>query len=126
MPGPLAGIRVLDLTSVVSGPLAAMFLADQGAEVIKIEPLGGDITRRSRQSISISGEFSALFISTNRGKRSLSLDLKRPEAMAIVRKLVAGADVLVQNFRPGTMERLGLGEQALRAANPRLIYVSIS
>src|SRR5258705_13131237 len=80
MAGRLAGIRVLDLTSVVSGPLATMFLADQGADVIKIEPLGGDITRHSRQSISESGEFSALFVSTNRGKRSLSLDLKQPEA----------------------------------------------
>jgi crotonobetainyl-CoA:carnitine CoA-transferase CaiB-like acyl-CoA transferase len=126
MPGPLAGIRVLDLTSVVSGPLATMFLADQGAEVIKIEPLGGDITRRSRQSISASGEFSALFVSTNRGKRSLALDLKRPEAAKIMRKLIASSDVLVQNFRPGTMERLGLGEPALRELNPRLIYVSIS
>ena len=126
MPGPLAGIRVLDLTSVVSGPLAAMFLADQGAEVIKIEPLGGDITRHSRQSVSASGEFSALFVSTNRGKRSLSLDLKRPEAAKIMRKLAARADVLVQNFRPGTIERLGLGEPALRASNSRLIYVSIS
>jgi len=126
MPGPLAGVRVLDLTSVVSGPLATMFLADQGADVIKIEPLGGDITRHSRQSVSASGEFSALFISTNRGKRSLSLDLKRPESGMIMRKLAARADVLVQNFRPGTMERLGLGEPALRAPNPRLIYVSIS
>ena len=126
MPGPLAGVRVLDLTSVVSGPLATMFLADQGAEVIKIEPLGGDITRRSRQSVSASGEFSALFVSTNRGKRSLSLDLKRPEAGTIMRKLIARADVLVQNFRPGTMERLGLGEPTLRAENPSLIYVSIS
>ena len=126
MPGPLSGVRVLDLTSVVSGPLATMFLADQGAEVIKIEPLGGDITRHSRQSVSSSGEFSALFVSTNRGKRSLSLDLKRPEAGMIMRKLIARADVLVQNFRPGTMERLGLGEPALRAENPRLIYVSIS
>jgi crotonobetainyl-CoA:carnitine CoA-transferase CaiB-like acyl-CoA transferase len=122
----LAGIRVLDLTSVVSGPLATMFLADQGAEVIKIEPLGGDITRRSRQSISASGEFSALFVSSNRGKRSLALDLKRPEAAKIMRKLIAGSDVLVQNFRPGTMERLGFGEPALRELNPRLIYVSIS
>jgi crotonobetainyl-CoA:carnitine CoA-transferase CaiB-like acyl-CoA transferase len=126
MPGPLAGIRVLDLTSVVSGPLATMFLADQGAEVIKIEPLGGDITRRSRQSISASEEFSALFVSTNRGKRSLALDLKRPEAAKIMRKLIASSDVLVQNFRPGTMERLGLGEPALRELNRRLIYVSIS
>ena len=126
MPGPLAGIRVLDLTSVVSGPLATMFLADQGAEVIKIEPLGGDITRRSRQSISASGEFSALFVSSNRGKRSLALDLKRSEAAEIMRKLITNSDVLVQNFRPGTMERLGLGEPALRELNPRLIYVSIS
>ena len=126
MPGPLAGIRVLDLTSVVSGPLATMFLADQGAEVIKIEPLGGDITRRSRQSISASGEFSALFVSSNRGKRSLALDLKRPEAAKIMRELIASSDVLVQNFRPGTMERLGLGEPTLRELNPRLIYVSIS
>ena len=126
MPGPLAGIRVLDLTSVVSGPLATMFLADQGAEVIKIEPLGGDITRRSRQSISASGEFSALFVSSNRGKRSLALDLKRPEAAKIMHKLIAGSDVLVQNFRPGTMERLGFGEPTLRDLNPRLIYVSIS
>jgi crotonobetainyl-CoA:carnitine CoA-transferase CaiB-like acyl-CoA transferase len=126
MPGPLAGIRVLDLTSVVSGPLATMFLADQGADVIKVEPLGGDITRRSRQSISASGEFSALFVSSNRGKRSLALDLKRPEAAAIMRKLITTSDVLVQNFRPGTMERLGFGEPALRELNPRLIYVSIS
>jgi crotonobetainyl-CoA:carnitine CoA-transferase CaiB-like acyl-CoA transferase len=126
MPGPLAGIRVLDLTSVVSGPLATMFLADQGADVIKIEPLSGDITRRSRQSISASGEFSALFVSSNRGKRSLALDLKRPEAAKIMRKLIARTDVLVQNFRPGTMERLGFGEPALRELNPRLIYVSIS
>ena len=126
MPGPLAGIRVLDLTSVVSGPLATMFLADQGADVIKIEPLSGDITRRSRQSISASGEFSALFVSTNRGKRSLALDLKRPEAAEITGKLITSSDVLVQNFRPGTMERLGFGEPALRELNPRLIYVSIS
>jgi len=103
-----------------------MFLADQGADVIKVEPLGGDITRRSRQSVSRSGEFSALFVSTNRGKRSLALDLKRPEAGAIMSKLAARADVLVQNFRPGAMERLGLDEPTLRASNPRLIYVSIS
>jgi crotonobetainyl-CoA:carnitine CoA-transferase CaiB-like acyl-CoA transferase len=126
MPGPLAGIKVLDLTSVVSGPLATMFLADQGAEVIKVEPIAGDIARRSRQAISASGEFSALFVSTNRGKRSLALDLKRPEAIAIMHQLIARADVLVQNFRPGTIERLGLGEAALRPQHPRLIYVSIS
>src|SRR5207237_222557 len=97
-----------------------MFLADQGADVIKIEPLGGDITRRSRQSISASGEFSALFVSTNRGKRSLALDLKRPEAAEIIRKLVTSSDVLVQNFRPGTMERLGLGERTGERQHIRL------
>ena len=115
MPGPLAGIRVLDLSSVVSGPLATMFLAEQGAEVIKVEPTAGDIARRSRQAISTSGEFSAMFVSTNRGKRSLALDLKRPEAVEIMHRLIAWTDVLVQNFRPGTMERLGFGEEALRA-----------
>jgi crotonobetainyl-CoA:carnitine CoA-transferase CaiB-like acyl-CoA transferase len=126
MPGPLSGVRVIDLTSVVSGPFATMFLADQGADVIKVEPPGGDITRRSRQSVDPTGQFSALFISTNRGKRSLSIDLKRPEGAEILRKLIARSDVLVQNFRPQVMDRLGLGEAAMRALNPRLIYVSIS
>ncbi|MDR6661581.1 CaiB/BaiF CoA transferase family protein [Tardiphaga robiniae] len=126
MPGPLLGVRVLDLTSVVSGPFATMFLADQGAEVIKIEPLGGDITRRSRAAIDKAGQFSALFISSNRGKRSISLDIKSEAGARIVKKLIAQSDVLVQNFRPGTMERLGLGADELRAQYPRLIYVSIS
>jgi crotonobetainyl-CoA:carnitine CoA-transferase CaiB-like acyl-CoA transferase len=103
-----------------------MFLADQGADVVKVEPLGGDITRRSRQSVDPSGQFSALFISTNRGKRSIAVDLKRTEGIEIVRRLIGGADVLVQNFRPQVMERLGLGEPAMRELNPRLIYVSIS
>src|SRR5437773_11357922 len=106
MTGPLAGVRVLDLTSVVSVPLATMFLADQGADVLKIEPLTGDITRRSRQAIDKAGEFSALFISSNRGKRSLAIDVKMPKGLEILTKLVGQADVLVQNFRPGTMERL--------------------
>jgi crotonobetainyl-CoA:carnitine CoA-transferase CaiB-like acyl-CoA transferase len=126
MAGPLSGVRVIDLTSVVSGPFATMFLADQGADVIKVEPLGGDITRRSRQSIDPTGQFSALFISTNRGKRSISLDIKQPKGAEILRKLIARSDVLVQNFRPRVMERLGLGEAVLRGLNPRLIYVSIS
>ena len=126
MPGPLAGVKVLDFSSVVSGPLATMHLADQGADVIKLEPPAGDISRRSRQKVSANGEFSALFISVNRGKRSIALDLKQPAAIEVARALVMRADVLVQNFRPGTMERLGLGEVALRKLNPRLIYVSIS
>jgi len=100
---------VLDLTGVVSGPFATMFLADQGADVLKIEPVTGDITRRSRASIDKKGEFSALFISSNRGKRSLAIDVKSDAGREVLAKLVAKADVLVQNFRPGTMERLGLG-----------------
>jgi crotonobetainyl-CoA:carnitine CoA-transferase CaiB-like acyl-CoA transferase len=126
MSGPLKGVRVLDLTGVVSGPFATMFLADQGAEVLKIEPIGGDITRRSRAVIDEAGEFSALFISSNRGKRSLSIDIKSGAGREVMAKLVAQSDVLVQNFRPGTMERLGLGPDELRQRHPRLIYVSIS
>ncbi|MGY3591337.1 crotonobetainyl-CoA:carnitine CoA-transferase CaiB-like acyl-CoA transferase [Bradyrhizobium sp. USDA 4341] len=126
MPGPLDGVRVLDLTGVVSGPFATMFLADQGADVLKIEPIAGDITRRSRATIDKAGEFSALFISSNRGKRSLSVDVKSGAGRDILARLVARADVLVQNFRPGTMERLGLGADELRKRHPRLIYVSIS
>ena len=126
MPGPLTGVRVIDLTSVVSGPFATMFLADQGAEVLKIEPIAGDITRRSRAIIDKAGEFSALFISSNRGKRSLSIDIKSAIGREVLHKLVSEADVLVQNFRPGTMERLGLGPDELGRRHPRLIYVSIS
>jgi crotonobetainyl-CoA:carnitine CoA-transferase CaiB-like acyl-CoA transferase len=126
MPGPLDGVKVIDLTGVVSGPLATMFLADQGADVLKIEPLNGDITRRSRQPIDKAGNFSSMFISTNRGKRSLAVDVKTPAGHEILTKLVEQADVLVQNFRPGAMQRLGLGVEQLRKSFPRLIYVSIS
>jgi crotonobetainyl-CoA:carnitine CoA-transferase CaiB-like acyl-CoA transferase len=116
MPGPLHGVRVIDLTGVVSGPFATMFLADQGADVIKIEPISGDITRRSRATIDKSGQFSALFISSNRGKRSLAIDVKSEAGRDVLAKLVTQADVLVQNFRPGTMERLGLDAEELRRA----------
>jgi crotonobetainyl-CoA:carnitine CoA-transferase CaiB-like acyl-CoA transferase len=122
MPGPLDGIRVIDLTTVVSGPVCTMILADQGADVIKVEPPGGDIARRTAGD----GEFTAMFVSSNRGKRSIALDLKQSTALEALRRLIAGSDVLVQNFRPGTMERLGLSEPAMRALNPGLIYVSIS
>jgi crotonobetainyl-CoA:carnitine CoA-transferase CaiB-like acyl-CoA transferase len=103
-----------------------MFLADQGADVIKIEPVDGDITRRSRAPIGKNNEFSSLFISSNRGKRSLAIDIKHAAGREVLAKLIAQADVLVQNFRPGTMERLGLGAEELRKRHPRLIYVSIS
>jgi len=122
MPGPLDGIRVIDLTTVISGPVCTMILADQGADVIKIEPPGGDIARR----MAGGGEFTAMFVSSNRGKRSVALDLKQPAGLEALRRLIAGADVLVQNFRPGLMERLGLGEPAMRVLNPGLVYVSIS
>ena len=122
MNGPLTGIRVIDLTTVVSGPVCTMILADQGADVIKVESPSGDIARRT----SGDGEFTAMFVSANRGKRSIALDLKQPSGLAALRRLIAGAHVLVQNFRPGTMARLGLAEPAMRAANPKLIYVSIS
>jgi crotonobetainyl-CoA:carnitine CoA-transferase CaiB-like acyl-CoA transferase len=122
MPGPLEGIRVIDLTTVISGPVCTMLLADQGADVIKVEPPGGDIARRT----SGDGEFSAMFVSSNRGKRSIALDLKQPAALEALHRLIVTADVLVQNFRPGTMERLGLDEATMRAANAGLVYVSIS
>src|SRR3977135_3001440 len=126
MPGPLSGVRVLDLTGVVSGPYATLFLADQGADVLKIEPIGGDITRRSRAVIDKAGEFSALFISSNRGKRSLSIDVKSEAGREVMAKLCAQSEVLVQKCRPGTTERLGLGADELCQRHPRLIYVSIS
>ncbi len=124
MSGPLSGIKVVDLTSMVSGPVATLTLADQGAEVVKIEkPEGGD---HSRKVAGRRGGFSASFLNNNRGKRSVALDLKRPEGVAALRRLAARADVLVQNFRPGVTDRLGLGWEALAAENPRLIYCSIS
>ncbi len=126
MSGPLKGVRVLDFTAVVSGPFATMFLADQGADVLKIEPMGGDSVRRSGAAIDKSGEFTALFVSSNRGKRSLAIDMKSDAGREVLARLVARTDVLVQNFRPGAMERLGLGADELRARDPRLIYVSIS
>jgi crotonobetainyl-CoA:carnitine CoA-transferase CaiB-like acyl-CoA transferase len=124
MPGPLHGYRIVDLTSMISGPLATMILGDQGAEVIKVEnPDGGDHTRASNNR---RNGFSASFLNNNRNKRSVALDLKQPEAKDALLRLIATADVLVQNFRPGVAERMGLGEAPVRAVAPRIIYVSIS
>ena len=120
--GPLRGVRVLDLTSVVSGPNATMMLADQGADVIKVEAPGGDIMRRA----ATSGGFTPGFVSSNRSKRSLAVDLKQPTGAAILRRLIPVSDVLVQNFRPGVAERLGFGEADVRALNANIVYVSIS
>ena len=123
MPGPLDGVRVLDLTTMVSGPVATMMLADQGADVIKIESPAGDIMRQF--GLAHRG-MSASFLSCNRSKRSLCVDLKTEEGLAIVRRLAATADVLVQNFRPGAIERMGLGEEVVRELRPDIIFVSIS
>ncbi len=124
MPGPLHGYRIVDLTSMISGPLATMILADQGADVIKVEnPDGGDHTRASNNR---RNGFSASFVNNNRNKRSVVLDLKQDAAREALLRLVATADVFIQNFRPGVAERMGLGEDALRAVKPDLIYVSIS
>ncbi len=122
MTGPLAGIRIVDLTRVLAGPLCTVLLADQGAEVIKVETLDGDSVRGP---VTGSG-FSPMFVSANRGKRTLALDLKHPDGHAVLLRLLATADVLVENFRPGTMQRLKLGEPELRSLFPRLIYASIT
>lgn len=124
-PGPLAGVRVLDLTRVVAGPYCSMFLGDLGAEVVKVEqPGAGDDTRGWGPPFA-NGE-SAYFLCINRNKKSLTVDLKSPPAAALLRELAKRADVIIENFRPGTMERLGLGENELRALNPRLIYASLT
>lgn len=125
MPGPLDGYRVIDLTSMISGPMATMILADQGADVIKVEnPLdGGDYVRKGANR---RGDFSASFLNNNRNKRSIALNLKDPRGLELLQKLIAGADVFVQNFRPGVAERIGLGEDALRKIAPTIVYVSIS
>ena len=122
-PPLLAGYRVLDFTRVLSGPFATAMLADLGAEVIKVEPPQGDDYRGVGPMRN--GE-SALFTVVNRNKKGLVLDLKRPEAIALVLDLAAKCDVVVENFRPGVAERLGFGYEALAARNPRLVYVSVS
>ena len=120
---PLAGIRVLDLSRVLSGPHCCRMLADLGADVIKVEPPAGDLTRFSTPR---RHGLSSYFVQQNVGKRNISLDLGRPEGVALLRELAEHVDVLVENFRPGVMERLGLGADALLALNPGLVYASIS
>ncbi|MFM5931227.1 MAG: CaiB/BaiF CoA transferase family protein [Novosphingobium sp.] len=117
-PTPLAGIRVVEFTHMVMGPTVGHILAGLGAEVIRVEPIGGDATRR------LLGSGAGYFPMYNRGKQSICLDLKSPEGLAVANDLAAGADVLVENFRPGALDRLGLGWEALSALNPRLVYCS--
>ncbi|PYN23695.1 MAG: formyl-CoA transferase, partial [Candidatus Rokuibacteriota bacterium] len=122
--GPLAGVRVLDLTRVLAGPFCAMMLGDMGAEVIKVEEPGkGDDTRSWPPFVE--GE-STYFMSVNRNKKSVTLNLKAPEGRRILEALVRKSDVLLENFRTGTMEKLGFGYRALSRLNPRLVYCSVS
>jgi glutaryl-CoA transferase len=123
--GALAGIRVLDLTRVLAGPYCTMFLGDLGAEVVKVEQPGvGDDTRG--WGPPFAGGESAYFLCTNRNKKSLTVDLKSADGIALVKQLAQRADVLIENFRPGALERLGLGDKELRAMNPKLVYASLS
>jgi len=124
MGGPLAGFRILELTTTVAGPTVGMYLGDQGADTIKIEPpLIGDLGRFMGPS---RGGMSSMYATLNRNKRSLVLDFKVPEDLAIFRQLAATADVLIENYRPGVVEKLGIDYAALSAINPRLVYCSIS
>lgn len=122
--GPLAGIRVIDLTHVVLGPLATQILADMGAEVLKVEPPEGDVNRQTGPGRNPG--MGALYLGINRNKRSIALDLKRPEAASILRRMVADADVLVHNMRERAARSLGLDAESLRAVNPRLVHCSAS
>src|SRR5207248_2303247 len=123
MPGPLHGYRIVDLTSNVAGPLATMILGDQGADVIKVEAPDGDSTRHGANR---RGGFTASFVNNNRNKRSIVLNLKQPAALDVLKRLAATADVFAQNYRPGVAERLGVGEDAIRAVKPDIVYVSVS
>jgi crotonobetainyl-CoA:carnitine CoA-transferase CaiB-like acyl-CoA transferase len=124
MPGPLHGYRVVDLTSMVSGPSATMLLADQGADVIKVEnPQGGDHTRAAANR---RDGYSASFLNNNRNKRSIVLDLKTPGGVEALKRLTAAADVFIQNFRAGVIDRMGFGEPTVRTLAPDIVYVSIS
>jgi len=124
MPGPLDGYRILDLTTVISGPFATMLLGDQGADVIKVESVSSpDHARGAGYGAS---QFTATFLNNNRNKRGVTLDLKSNEGKDALLKLAKTADVFIQNFRPGVVERLGVGEKDVRAVNPEIIYVSIS
>src|SRR5882672_3441462 len=117
--GALHGLRVIDVTQVMAGPFCAMLLADFGADVIKVEPPNGDSTRTMPGAV---GTDSPSFNAVNRGKRSIVLNLKTPEGVEALKRLAASADILIENYRPGVMQTLGLDYATLAALNPRLIY----
>ena len=121
--GPLVGKRIIDLTQVISGPMSTMLLADQGADVIKVESPSGDSLRLMGPK---HNGLTAVFFSCNRNKRSIVLDLASDEGKETLRDLIATADVLVQNFRPGAIDRMGFSERAVREIKPDIVYVSVS
>ena len=126
-PGPLAGIRVIDATRALSGPFCTMTLADLGADVVKVEPPGGDPTRGAQPFTPEDTQraYGGYFASVNRGKRSIVLDLKDDTDRSSFLRLVDTADAVVENYRAGVMDRIGIGYEALAARNPRLVYVAI-
>jgi crotonobetainyl-CoA:carnitine CoA-transferase CaiB-like acyl-CoA transferase len=129
-PGPLAGVRVVDCSTVLAGPYCTMLLADLGADVIKVEPPEGDATRGWGPpwvgSEPDGTRTAAYFLAVNRNKRSIRLDLKQPDGAAVLRRLLGGADVVVENFRAGGFARLGFGDADLKAINPGLVHLAIT
>ena len=125
-PGVLAGYRVIDCSIAMAGPFAAQRLGDLGADVIKVEPTTGEWQRHASAGGAAGNRINVSFLSLNRNKRSIALDLKAPDGAAVLRELVAGADVFLQNYRPGVAARLGVDYESLRAINPAIVYVSIS
>src|SRR5258708_2263221 len=123
--GPLKGVKVIELAQIMAGPTCGMLLADMGADVIKVEKLPGGDDTRSYTEPAIQGE-SAAFMILNRNKRGVAVNLKTPGGLEVVKRLLADADVVTENYRKGTLERLGLGYDVLRQLNPRLIYCAVS
>src|SRR5881275_2219250 len=122
---PLDGVRVMDLTRHMTGPYCTAWLSDYGADVIKIESVPhGDPTRRT--GTAFSGDESGLFLIWNRGKRSLALDLRTPEGLEVAHRLARSCDVVIENYRPGVADQIGVGYEALSKLNPRLVYVAVS
>ena len=133
MSGPLEGIRVIDLTRILAGPFSTMLMADMGADIIKVEQPGtGDPARGNGPFLSPDGaesseqQFSTYFMSINRGKRSIAIDLSKPKGREVLLKLAETADVLIENFRPGTMQKLGLDYEVVKVRNPRIVMCSVS
>ena len=120
---PLSGVKVIDFTTLLPGPLATLMLSDAGAEVIKIEKIGGEDMRTVKP---IYNSQSILFAMLNRGKKSIEIDLKNPEALARIKKVIEKCDVLIEQFRPGVMEKLGLGWKVVKKLNKKIVYCSIT